>query len=85
MVRGAWRRNGSRNNTAPTGSPSMRTHAIAAESRLARFTAARAQSASTVSERQLSDLNSAIVDRGGDAPARFFDHVGRQRQRRARG
>ncbi len=44
-VRGAFRRNGSRNNTAPASSPSTHTHAIAAESRLARFTAARAQSA----------------------------------------
>ena len=34
---------------------------------------------------QFADLNPAIVDRGGDAPARFFDHVGRQRQRQPAG
>ena len=34
---------------------------------------------------QLSHLKPAIVDRGGDAPARLFDHVGRQRQRKPAG
>jgi hypothetical protein len=48
-VRGAWRRNGSRNRTAPAGFPSVHTHAIAAESKLARFTAALAHAESIAS------------------------------------
>jgi hypothetical protein len=34
---------------------------------------------------QFADLNPAIVERAGDAPALFFDHVGGQRQLQAAG
>ena len=77
-VRGAWRRSGSRSNTAPAGSPvdaDPRDRCAVQPGPVDHRARPRAVG---VSAGQLSDRHPAIVDGGSDAAARLFDHLGGQ-------
>ena len=56
----------------------MHTQAIAALSRRARLTAARAHALRHRVGGQFADRDPAPVDGGGDAAAGLFDHIGGQ-------